>query len=275
VNIFNQHHAFSPHPLVPPFFNIAYYSVLLADFELELENDPEVVEDLKTQNATAATFKYFEERLMAEIDYGFEMLMKESLLVIQKVKSDAAVGLYSNKSEKQQPPATAAKKTRRKRGKRRPLNKANANTSPGTVDTEAAVCGSTRAKRDDALTNPKGKIRVEVFSAPNCRSPHEGLVCLLEPQKNAKARRWKIGRSTAKDFKEFGVSLYNDLGVSTKHAVLTQVDKQYYIEDMGSGNGTMHVASGMKISPLVPFKLADGTRLQMGQSILKFNFSAE
>jgi hypothetical protein len=281
VNIFNQHHAFSPH-LIPPFFNIAYYSVLLADFELEYKNDPEFVEDLKTQNATAATFKYIEERLMAEIDNGFEMLMKEVALVIEKTKNDAAVGLYSNKSEKQQPPATAAKKTRGKRTQRSPLIK-KTNTSPGTVVQATRTYGKTLVDITGTTPNeviPKGKVRVEVFSKPNIRderSPHEGLVCLLEPLQNIKARKarcCKIGRSIAMECKNFGVSLYNDDQVSTNHAVLTQVVNKYYIEDMGSSNGTLDVASGAKIQPLVPIKLEDGILLQMGQCILKFNFSA-
>jgi FHA domain len=257
---------------------------------MDLDNNPEFQLYLQSQNPTAATIAYIEEQLQPEIKRGFEMMFNASMMAMQKVKDDAARGVTNGNVENQEP--EAPKTTRGKRS----LRTSAVNPAPDTVIKSApatkrkpvtqstvikksAVPKAASSKVEDASMMgeiPKGKILIEVFPGPSGFSPYAGLVFLVEPlpPKASHNKHCNIGRSCAKDFKAFGVSMPNDLEVSTRHGVIHRVNKDFYYKDLGSSNGTTDVATRTTLEPLEPTKLENGTQLQMGQSILKFNFSS-
>jgi pSer/pThr/pTyr-binding forkhead associated (FHA) protein len=53
-----------------------------------------------------------------------------------------------------------------------------------------------------------------------------------------------------------------EAGVSRKHATLTQHQGMYYIEDLGSANGTF--VNGRQIAPRTPTSIAHGDELRCG-----------
>lgn len=263
------------------------------EFDLDLDNNPEFVQYMQTQNPTNAMLEYIRTQIQPEIDHGYEMFMKATIQCIQKVKDDAATGRLLDDVENQDVPATAAKTTRGKRSLRisavkpaapdtvhraervsKILDPANVLTNT-IVPNQSSIATTAGESATDVI--PKGSIRVEVFSKSSEEpSVHAGMVRLVQPlpPKSAHARRrCKIGRSTGREYKEFGISLFEDLEVSTKHGVLTRVNKEYFFEDTGSSNGTFDVANNVRLAKLVPVKLEDGMLLQMGQCVLKFNFS--
>jgi hypothetical protein len=128
----------------------------------------------------------------------------------------------------------------------------------------------------DAAAIPDGFIRIEVFAGPSGHSHHAGLARLVEPlpPKASQNTHCKIGRSSAEDFAKYGVSLWKDNEVSTKHGVIHRIKNDFYYKDVGSSNGTFGVATNIRLENLVPFKLENGTELLLGQHILKFNFSS-
>lgn len=245
---------------------------------------------LQSQNPTAANIEYLDRRYKRLLDDGVENITKLYLQSIQKVKDDAAAGLY-NDVENQEPPATTAKTARGKRS----LRNSTAKRAPGTavrpgpvgklVKEQATVIKKSVPRQAATITNstadaimsneiPEGKVRIEVFPGPTGKSPHAGLVCVVEPlaPKAAQAGRCMIGRSTGKEYSQYGVSLYKDLETSTAHGTLTRINKCYYFVDKGSSNGTVDDATGVALQKNEQYKLENGTRLIIGQSILQFNF---
>ncbi len=52
-------------------------------------------------------------------------------------------------------------------------------------------------------------------------------------------------------------------GVSRRHARIHKQKTQYFIEDLGSANGTF--LNGQRLTPYLPHPLHDGDELQLGR----------
>ena len=58
-------------------------------------------------------------------------------------------------------------------------------------------------------------------------------------------------------------------GVSRRHARIHKQKSQYFIEDLGSANGTF--LNGQRLTPYLPHPLHDGDELQFGRVKIKVN----
>lgn len=261
---------------------------------MALKNNQDFQEFLKEQNPSDALLAKIETNLASEINHGFNMMQKAFKIAIQKVKDDAASArLESDGLENQEPFMTATKTNRGKRNirsavqrdpdtatKSAPATQLSKHVKPartkGPVAQEVAATTATNGTVTNAGDIPAGTIRIEVFAGPSGHSHHTGLVRFVIPlpPSASQSTHCKIGRSTAKNFTEYGISLFKDLEVSTKHGVIHRIKKDYYYKDVGSSNGTIDIANDKKLEKLAPFKLENGTKLQMGQNILLFNFSS-
>jgi pSer/pThr/pTyr-binding forkhead associated (FHA) protein len=56
-------------------------------------------------------------------------------------------------------------------------------------------------------------------------------------------------------------------GVSRRHCKIYQDEGEYFVEDLGSANGTF--LSGERLTPYMPHKLEDGDALQLGRVALE------
>ena len=81
-----------------------------------------------------------------------------------------------------------------------------------------------------------------------------------------------IGRWDADNgvFPDVDLDAYDpEAKVSRKHAKITFKDSQYYIEDLGSTNGTF-LNRGRRLIPGVPQKLSEGDEIIVGKTFLRF-----
>lgn len=264
-----------------------------------LDNDPEFIEFLKKNEASEESDKQLDrlenlllDQTMLRFDLLFYMLQNN-------------IGKQGNDSNQENLAPTSSKATNCKRIIR------NSNVKRGKKDSGVAMMQSILLQPDsgtnDAINNdlsqeleekvkvscqpltdqkitakeistiPRGKVRIQVLSDPNFdkKSPHEGEIYIVEPSGNA-SKICKIGRSCGKEYTEFGISLHKDNEVSTKHGMLTgKVNKgtwEYYFTDTGSSNGTVD-DKNYKLEVNENYKLANGTKLRLGSSVLLFNFS--
>jgi len=58
-----------------------------------------------------------------------------------------------------------------------------------------------------------------------------------------------------------------EMGVSRRHAKIVQRSGEFYIEDVGSANGTF--LNSQRLTPYLPYPLDDGDEIQIGQLRLK------
>ena len=58
-------------------------------------------------------------------------------------------------------------------------------------------------------------------------------------------------------------------GVSRRHARVHQQKSQFFIEDLGSANGTF--LNGQRLTPYLPHPLRDGDEVQLGRVRLRIN----
>ena len=77
---------------------------------------------------------------------------------------------------------------------------------------------------------------------------------------------FKLGRSTGRQFKEKGVSLYKDKEISTTHAIIEIKFGQAFFTDVGSTNGSL--LNDAEIERKVPIRLQDNDVLMLGGSEL-------
>jgi hypothetical protein len=90
---------------------------------------------------------------------------------------------------------------------------------------------------------------------------YEGQTFQLNPRPRSPCF---IGRSTGKKFLERGISLSDDLEISTTHAKFEMKKGTLYFTDSGSTNGSF-AADGALIEPGVPLELKDGLMITVGQ----------
>ncbi len=101
--------------------------------------------------------------------------------------------------------------------------------------------------------------------------PHSGQKFQLEATSNDEGQSFKVGRSTAKQFKEKGVSLYKDKEVSTAHGKVEVRSGQAFFIDTHSSNGTK--LNGARITTQAPALLKDGDKIFIGASEISVNIA--
>ena len=92
--------------------------------------------------------------------------------------------------------------------------------------------------------------------------PHADETATLTPTE--KGPCW-VGRSGSKKFVTKGISLRNDLEVSTTHGKFEVLGGLPYFTDTGSSNGTL--LDGKEMEPNVACQIKDGTKLTFGSSV--------
>lgn len=110
--------------------------------------------------------------------------------------------------------------------------------------------------------NAKDTLKIDIISGE-----HAGTTFFVTPKPD---KPCLLGRSKGKKFKQNGVSLFNDLEVSTTHGKFTVENGNFYFTDTGSSNGTLIRDEDIEID--VPYLLEDGIEIKVGQSILKVTF---
>ena len=99
--------------------------------------------------------------------------------------------------------------------------------------------------------------------------PHLGQKFKLEMNEGATEDVFKMGRSTGRNFKEHGVSLYKDKEISTTHARIEIRNGQVFLIDNRSTNGTQ--LNGVDAEPQTPLLLKTGDIITMGGCELEVN----
>ena len=95
--------------------------------------------------------------------------------------------------------------------------------------------------------------------------PYEGAFYDLQPKSRSHA--W-IGRSSSAKFKERGISLPQDLEISTSHGRFEVKGGKFYYTDVASTNGTR--LNGEECEPNVPYELSPkGMTILAGQTTMK------
>ena len=139
----------------------------------------------------------------------------------------------------------------------------------GSSNTDTSSGGSANeVKQQNLESNPKKKsdiVRVEVLSGP-----HVGQVFRIKPR--ARAHSW-VGRSTGPKFVKNGVSLSEDMEVSTTHGKIMLKNKRVYYQDHGSTNGSFLIIDGneSELEPSDVIELEDGMILRIGLGNLKIH----
>jgi pSer/pThr/pTyr-binding forkhead associated (FHA) protein len=124
---------------------------------------------------------------------------------------------------------------------------------------------------------PPGSIR-ELLSLPASEKPAETAKPLLAIGGSVSVA--KLVRSNGREYvlasarTTFGrksgntVAIDDDATVSGAHAEIAYEDGRFYIEDLGSTNGTK--VNGRALSPKVPMALSDGDEVTLGRTALRF-----
>jgi len=119
--------------------------------------------------------------------------------------------------------------------------------------TKTAPVSSTEDKKPDT-------IHIDIVGGP-----YEGGFYDLQPKSRSHA--W-LGRSSSAKFKDRGISLPQDLEVSTSHGRFELKAGKFYYTDVASTNGTR--INGEECEANVPYELAEtGTTIVAGQTVMK------
>jgi FHA domain len=247
-----------------------------ADPDMDLDNNPEFIQFLQTASSST-TMNDIQKEIQAQQERGIAYLTKATEFAISKIKSDATAGKVSGGVENEPPPTEIKEKC----GKRSLRSSHVGKKGPAA----AAKCAATEVKDSlyylnlfnmsggDVNVLPIDKVLVQVTDIDeSSRSPKAFLV---EPPKLPRGRRCRIGRGAAGEVKINEVTIPHDSEVSTKHGILTQSNKMYYFEDVGSSNGTTVVIHDktVELEKNVPYPLENGAILLMGKSQLTINFA--
>mmetsp|Transcript_8760 Transcript_8760/g.18919 ORF Transcript_8760/g.18919 Transcript_8760/m.18919 type:complete len:270 (-) Transcript_8760:216-1025(-) len=128
--------------------------------------------------------------------------------------------------------------------------------APATETTDTSISASAPA------TNNKkpDTIHIDIVGGP-----YQGTFYDLQPKSRCHA--W-IGRSSSAKFKDRGISLPQDLEVSTSHGRFELKGGKFYFTDVASTNGTR--INGEGCEPNVPYELpTTGMTILAGQTIMK------
>jgi hypothetical protein len=183
------------------------------------------------------------------------------------------------------PPSAAKRQSRTGRGKRAASSINNNGKNTGNLDVLSTVpsqkSGHSKLTIPDShgkIELPENNIRIKVISGEQ----HLGEEFIRHPvTKNAKKNQvCRIGRSTGTLYKTFGVSLSKDNEVSTKHAMIFCRKNNFYIEDLGSSNGTYlypdrkfdEESIRIRLQEFQEHKLENGDIICVGATILKFSW---
>lgn len=107
-----------------------------------------------------------------------------------------------------------------------------------------------------------------VFIVLKCiGGPHLAQKFRLDMTEGADEDVFKMGRSTGRNFKEHGVSLYKDKEISTTHARIEVRNRKVFLIDNRSTNGTQ--INNEDVEPQSPVLLKTGDVITMGGTELE------
>lgn len=136
----------------------------------------------------------------------------------------------------------------------RPSRNRKAAPATESADTTNSVSASaTNNKKPDT-------IHIDLLGGP-----YEGAFFDLQPKSRSHA--W-IGRSSSAKFKDRGISLPQDLEISTSHGRFELKGGTFYYTDIASTNGSR--INGEECEPNVPYELSEtGMMILAGQTMMK------
>mmetsp|Transcript_5065 Transcript_5065/g.6992 ORF Transcript_5065/g.6992 Transcript_5065/m.6992 type:complete len:197 (-) Transcript_5065:116-706(-) len=138
------------------------------------------------------------------------------------------------------------------------------------------LCGKLRSELEEgktevlsALSDSVAAVREQNVIVVAVEGSHQGQKWKLQPRNGKSGTVCWLGRSSGKKFREKGVSLKKDSEVSTSHGKIEAINGKIFYTDTGSSNGS-HLVGGESLEEGEPYELTNGTRLQLGSTILTF-----
>ncbi|MGQ9474728.1 MAG: FHA domain-containing protein [Actinomycetota bacterium] len=98
------------------------------------------------------------------------------------------------------------------------------------------------------------------------RSRRSAVLVLLDGEKRRGRRQWEVGEELVIGRASECPVRLDDEFVSNLHAKIYRLQDRYYVEDLGSTNGTY--VNGRRIN--YPIELRGGDRLKVGQTLMEF-----
>jgi hypothetical protein len=252
-----------------------FHSFHAADPDMDLDNNPEFIQFLQTANSST-TMNDLTREIQAQQERGIAYLTKATEFVINKIKTDGTAGQFSGGVENEPPPTEIKEKCGKRSLRSSHVSKKgpSAASNSDTTETKDSLyyLNLFNMSGGDVNVLPIDKVLVEVTDThESSRSP---TAFLVEPPKHSRGRRCRVGRGVVGEVKANEVTIPHDSEVSSKHGLLTQSNKTYYFEDVGSSNGTTVVIHDktVELESNVPYPLENGAILLMGKSRLTINF---
>jgi hypothetical protein len=143
-------------------------------------------------------------------------------------------------------------------------------TEHGNEQTESSkpAASTTSKLESSAFINVNNKknntIRVDIIAGQYVGQSYD-----LKPQ--SRNHCW-VGRSQGKKFREKGISLAQDLEVSTSHGRFEYSRGKFYFMDAASTNGSR--IQDLEIDPNVPIEIHTGMEITVGQTIMRVTLMA-
>jgi len=269
------------------------------NMDLDLDNNPEFMEFMKKNNVNADVFEYIKAQLEPYHNSMVEQMNLATQMALQKAQEDAINGnMYDNENQPPasnadapstsikaagraftgQAPSTVAKPSSVAADLGATKKKAPRTTRDRSSALKSSKKTTTTASADGDLEVPKGEVRLEVISSTSARNI-VGTFKFVKPQPEStknKGQHAKIGRSTGEEYKKYGFSIKDD-EVSTAHAIIFRKGTKFYWKDKHSTNGSVanygngereHMISGEL------YQMRDGMKVELGECIIKINFSS-
>lgn len=140
---------------------------------------------------------------------------------------------------------------------------ATGKSNAAATATANAASSKQSSKSKNATTTATNLVHVEIVGGM-----YVGETFDLKPKLRAPCM---VGRSQGKRFKDRGISLSQDLEVSTTHGKFEVLNGLFYFTDTGSTNGSK--VAGEELEPDIPYPLTHGLVLTCGQTAMKISLS--